>query len=314
MSVNRSRYAMAAPAKLNLFLEVLARRADGFHQLETLMVPLTLHDTIEVEVLSEGSIHLECRPAAHHPWRLHPDQMPSRDDNLVVRAARAVQETAGIAQGARIVLIKRLPVGAGLGGGSSDAAATLLATNAAWNAGLTPTALQTLAEQLGSDVPFFLNLQSGIYSGRGELLVTPVRLPTLTWVIVAPERPNATADVFRCNRLSLHPQACGLPPNRVHVLGRRELGRLLFNRLQEPASMLNPDVPKALTALRHFGLHAVSMTGSGSACFALADHWRQAICVANGLRGSGWKQVFLATNINRQRIVSTNECRGRTAA
>jgi len=153
-----------AHAKVNVFLRVLRRREDGFHEIETLMVPIALHDFIEIEPANSFQFHCDKRELAG-------------DDNLVVRAARLFFFETKREPKVRLTLEKRIPHGAGLGGGSSDAAATLRVLNRFFETALPNEKLQELAAQLGSDVPFFLNIGTAICSGRGEI-VTPITLPT----------------------------------------------------------------------------------------------------------------------------------------
>jgi 4-diphosphocytidyl-2-C-methyl-D-erythritol kinase len=158
---------LSAPAKINLSFAIKGRRADGFHEIETLMAPISLADRITIERAAEDSgIQFSCDDSS----------LPAGDDNLVVRAAKLFRERTGIASGISIGLEKRIPHGAGLGGGSSDAACTLLGLNELFAAGLAQEELLKLAAQLGSDVPFFLARSAAICRGRGEI-VEPASLP-----------------------------------------------------------------------------------------------------------------------------------------
>lgn len=154
-----------APAKINLSLRVLGRRDDGFHAIESLMVPVSICDTLEITP-HEAPLEFACDDAS----------LPLDDTNLVVRAARLFGSTSGREPRVRIALQKAIPHGAGLGGGSSDAAATLLALNELFAAGLSIAELSTIAAQIGSDVPFFLHRSAATVSGRGEI-VTPCSFP-----------------------------------------------------------------------------------------------------------------------------------------
>ena len=155
-----------APAKINLSLRVLGRRADGFHDLESLMCPVSVFDTLDVTRRAEGGLEFVCDDAT----------LPSGDDNLVVRAARLFCGARGIEPQVRIALTKRIPHGAGLGGGSSDAATTLLALDRLFETQLSRDALAALAAELGSDVPFFIYQSAAMIRGRGER-VEPVAFP-----------------------------------------------------------------------------------------------------------------------------------------
>ncbi|MFN0056654.1 MAG: 4-(cytidine 5'-diphospho)-2-C-methyl-D-erythritol kinase, partial [Planctomycetales bacterium] len=161
---------VAAPAKLNLFLKVLGKREDGYHELETLMVSVGLYDTLQLKADPSGKIELACHDAGTLPPGALPRELPPADGtNLVVRAAQLLRQVTGTQQGARLELIKRIPMAAGLAGGSSDAAAALIGLNRLWRLDLTGRELHELAAQLGSDVPFFLcPTPAAICRGRGE--------------------------------------------------------------------------------------------------------------------------------------------------
>ncbi len=157
---------LRAPAKINLSLSILGKRPDGFHEIESLMVPLTLADTLELEPSDEAGIAFSCSDAT----------LPCDDTNLVVRAARRFFETAAIPAAIRIRLEKTIPHGAGLGGGSSDAASALLGLNRLHGLPLAPETVHALAAEIGSDVPFFLAKSAAVCHGRGEI-VEPTGLP-----------------------------------------------------------------------------------------------------------------------------------------
>lgn len=166
-----------APAKINLSFEIKARREDGYHEIETLMAPISLADRLTIEPRDEPEIDFSCDDPA----------LPGGDDNLVVRAAHLFRAATGIQTGVRIVLEKKIPHGAGLGGGSSDAASTLLGLNELFETRLDQKALMGLGAQLGSDVPFFITGSAAICRGRGEL-VNPIKLERkLDLLLVKPD-------------------------------------------------------------------------------------------------------------------------------
>lgn len=158
---------LRAPAKINLNFRILGRRGDGFHDVETLMAPLSLHDELSIEKSSSGEVHFSCDD----------ETLPLGDDNLVVRAARLFLARTKRDSGLKIGLQKRIPHGAGLGGGSSDAATVLLALNELFAAPLSETGLANIGAEIGSDVPFFIFRSAAICRGRGEL-VEPSGLPS----------------------------------------------------------------------------------------------------------------------------------------
>ena len=179
-----------APAKLNLFLHVTGRRPDGYHELQTLFQLIDLCDTVAIEVRADGRIERRAGPAG-----------VAADEDLTVRAARALKTAAGARLGASIRLIKRIPVGGGLGGGSSDAATALLALNRLWGCGLSREALAGLGLPLGADVPVFVRGFSAWAEGVGERL-TPVELPERWYVLIRPGVSVPTRDVFQSPELT----------------------------------------------------------------------------------------------------------------
>jgi len=275
-----------APAKLNLFLEVLGRRGDGFHELETLMVTVSLHDTLRFTEEPTPAIRLRCH------GRGDLSEVPSGDDNLVVRAARLLQEHTGTSRGARIDLWKRIPVAAGLAGGSTDAATTLVALDRLWELGLAPEELSSLAARLGSDVAFFVSgVPAAICRGRGEE-IHPVRLPLgLPVVIARPSGGLSTAEVFRHCRVAASPRS--VQPLIDTLTGGRiaAASRLLHNSLQPTAEALKPEILQLITHLSHQPLLQPLMTGSGTACFGLCVSHRLARRIVRRLRGQGLTHV-----------------------
>jgi 4-diphosphocytidyl-2-C-methyl-D-erythritol kinase len=179
-----------APAKLNLFLHVVGRRADGYHRLQTLFQLIDLADRVSIALREDGRI---TRPAA--PYAV------AEDEDLAVRAARSLQATCGTPLGASLRITKRIPLGGGLGGGSSDAATTLLALNQLWGCGLSLDQLSELGLPLGADVPVFVQGSSAWGEGIGERL-TPVELPDAWYVIIHPGVGVATREIFQTPELT----------------------------------------------------------------------------------------------------------------
>jgi 4-diphosphocytidyl-2-C-methyl-D-erythritol kinase len=248
------------PAKVNLFLEVLGRRADGYHDLATLMVTVGLYDTVELREDASGGVRLVCD---------HPD-LSTGPDNLVCRAIDLVRRRFGVCAGVDVRLHKRIPMQAGLAGGSSDAAATLAGLDRLWRLGLKAEDLGRLGAELGSDVTFFFFGPAAWCTGRGEI-VEPLRPGrTLHFVLACPETGLSTAAVFRALHLpaqSIDGTAVRLAVAAGDVLA---IGRLLHNRLQEPAEQLCPAVAHWRRRLQELQPAGVLMSGSGSAVFALA--------------------------------------------
>jgi 4-diphosphocytidyl-2-C-methyl-D-erythritol kinase len=276
-----------APAKLNLFLEVLGKRSDGYHEIETLMVAVDLHDRLTFAPDPTGRITLRCNDPT----------LPTGSENLVVRAAERLRDEAGRPLGAAIDLEKAIPAQAGLAGGSSDAAATLAALDRLWNLQTPPGRLDALAGEIGSDVAFFRHTPAAVCRGRGER-VDAVPLPgALHFVLICPPTGVSTAQVYR--RL--------VPPERPRPIGPilealvggevAEVGRGLFNRLQPVAEGLNPALAEVRGALEDLGpsLDGHLMSGSGSAFFGLGRDLDAARHAARTLETLGLGRVRVVT-------------------
>jgi 4-diphosphocytidyl-2-C-methyl-D-erythritol kinase len=248
-----------APAKVNLFLEVLAKRPDGYHDIATVMVAVGLHDTLEIREDTPGEIRL----LSDHP------SLTTGPDNLICRAAALLRQQTGCSRGARIQLRKRIPLAAGLAGGSADAAATLLGLNRLWGLGLAPAELARLGSQVGSDVAFFFALPAAWCTGRGEI-VQPLTLGRPLWfLLVCPGVGLSTAEVYRGVRVPATPVAGDAIRAALAVGDVARVGRHLHNRLQEPAERLCPAVARWRQRLAPLGPAGVLMSGSGSSVFAL---------------------------------------------
>lgn len=241
------RISLPAPAKLNLFLHVVGRRADGYHLLQTLFQLLDRGDVVTVEAAADLSLN----------------DIPGvpREQNLVWRAARALQEHAGTRRGARIHLDKRLPAGGGLGGGSSDAATTLLALNRLWRLDLDTDTLATIGLSLGADVPVFVRGRTAFGEGIGERL-TPVDLPECWYLVVHPGCHVATADVFRDPALTRD-----TPLMTIAALRDPGFQSRSRNDCEAVVRRLHPQVADALDWLGQFGTSRLTGTG---ACVFLA--------------------------------------------
>lgn len=271
---------VVAPAKLNLSLAVLARRPDGFHEIESLMVPVSLHDVLVVRPLPGPEIELVVRFAAELPPEVARD-VPTDGTNLVVRAARMLAEEAGVAGGLAIELEKHVPSGAGLGGGSSDAAAVLAAAARAWGLDWPAERLADLGGRLGSDVPWFFAGGAALAAGRGERIVPVSGLPDLAAVVAWPAAGLSTGAVYAA--CTPEPQRRGEAAALAAALAAGGLAAarpLLHNSLEAPARRLCPDIDRLLDDLAAAGGFCPRLTGSGSACFALARSPAEAEAVA----------------------------------
>lgn len=244
----RALYDVPAPAKINTFLHIVGRRADGYHLLQSVFALLSWCDTL----------HFELRPGPQLSREDLGTPLPA--DDLCLRAARSLQQATGCPHGAHITVSKALPSEAGLGGGSSDCATTLLALNRLWGLGLSRTQLAAIGLQLGADVPFFLFGRNAWVEGVGEVL-TPVDLPPQPLLIAKPPAGVSTAALFSDPRLCRN---TGL----AILAGFLEAGFSFgHNDLQPVAQMHCPQIEEAINWLASQGLQA-RMTGSGSAVFA----------------------------------------------
>jgi 4-diphosphocytidyl-2-C-methyl-D-erythritol kinase len=282
-----------APAKLNLFLEVLARRDDGFHEIETLMCPINLYDTLYFCPDPSGRVSLTCRWAgAGEHGAPEQETLPEGTANTVVRACELLRRRAGVSLGARLDLVKRIPTAAGLAGGSSDAAATLLAANQGWDLNLSPLELAHVAAEVGSDVPFFLGRGAAICRGRGERIEPVEGLGSLHFVVVKPPAALSTADVYRACRPAAPPQQAG---PLVAVLRQgciSQAGRLMVNRLQPAAETLSEEVGELRAEFARLDVDGRQMSGSGTSYFALCRNARHARRIAGQLSARGVGRVY----------------------
>jgi 4-diphosphocytidyl-2-C-methyl-D-erythritol kinase len=251
-------YDVPAPAKINLFLHVVGRRPDGYHLLQSVFRFIGLYDTLHFDLRADGRI--VCDSAVEG---LDPAQ------DLVVRGARALQQATGTRQGAHIHYVKQIPTGAGLGGGSSDAASTLIALNRLWKTGLDRQALMRLALPLGADVPVFVFGQPAFAEGIGEIL-SPVDVPERAYVVVRPHQKVPTAGVFSapdltrnspCIKISVFADWQKIEANKKGsaFFGRNDLEPVVFGKY--------PAVRRAAEWLREQGIQP-RMTGSGACLFA----------------------------------------------
>lgn len=271
----RDALVVAAPAKLNLFLEILRKRPDGYHDLESLMLAIDLFDTLEVRPEPNAAITLTCDPPGLSTGR----------DNLVVQAAEFMRSQVGQPNlGASIRLTKRIPMQAGLAGGSSDAALALVALNQIWKLALTRKELAGMASQIGSDVAFFLNPPAGWCTGRGEF-VTPEPIGrALDFVLVCPPVGLATVAVYRQLTVPESPVNASEIRTAFSKGDPEAIGRALFNRLEQPAFMLSPVVEQVRHRLARLAPCGAIMSGSGSAVFALCRNRDEAGWVAERFR------------------------------
>jgi len=297
MFVHRSTvgWFVQAPAKLNLFFEVLGKRGDGYHEIETLMVPVGLYDTLTFEEDASGQILFECRGTCRESRtgddvavaEASPAVLPASRENLVVRAVDLFRCRAEVRRGARLRLVKRIPIAAGLGGGSSDAAAALVAANEGWHVGWPRSELSKLAAELGSDVPFFLADGPAVCRGRGERIEPVPVVGSMALALVYPPAGLSTAAVYG----ACQPASAPKPIDPILQSLRRgdwaEVGRGLFNRLQPAARELSVWIRRLEDVVSREDCMGHLMSGSGTCYFALCRHMRHARRVARRLQAIG---------------------------
>lgn len=272
-----------APAKLNLFLHVIGQRPDGYHLLQSVFQLIDLCDTL----------HFECRDDDHIRRLTDNSQIPEKDD-LVIRAAKLLQKAAserspGHAFGVDIEIEKNIPMGGGLGGGSSDAATTLLVLNKLWNCRFSKNELMALGVQLGADVPFFIFGENAYAEGIGEKL-SPVKTPEGYFVVVKPPISVPTAEIFRSGELTRNTEPIKIADFPAVYKNCPDFGK---NDLQSVATSLFPEIAVALDALGQYG--KVRMTGSGACVFARFENEKKAEEAVAGLSGN-W-EVWVAKGL-----------------
>jgi 4-diphosphocytidyl-2-C-methyl-D-erythritol kinase len=273
-----------APAKLNLRLKVTGRRPDGYHELVSLMVPIDICDVLEFKAIPE---------TFELVWEgLH---VPDDELNLVRRAARAFFARSGVKGGVSVRVTKNIPVAAGLGGGSSDAAATLLSLNHLWSAPLPFETLRELALHLGADVPFFLEPRPSIARGIGEVLEPVEQWPDLWYLIVTPRFQVSTAWVYGNLRLGLTSNEYG----RIKSELRKEnlvVSQFLENDLESVTSAKFPILDRIKKSLLDAGAEGALMTGSGPSVFGVFGSRKQAEQAQQKILPHDLGRVFLAAN------------------
>jgi 4-diphosphocytidyl-2-C-methyl-D-erythritol kinase len=277
-----------APAKLNLFLHIVRRRPDGYHDLQTIFQLVDLCDAVGIRVREDGRIERTMGAAG-----------VADEEDLVVRAARALQQASGSPFGATLSVRKQIPMGGGLGGGSSDAATVLLVLNRLWRVGFGLDELARIALTLGADVPVFVYGSSGWGEGRGER-VTPLALPPRWFVIIHPGVAVSTREVFQAPELTRNSSILTIP-GLLSAGGPERAGR------NDCEAVVRARVPAVAAALDWLGRHATArLTGTGACVFAafasaseaervaarVPDAWQS--CVARGLDRSPLHERLLA--------------------
>ncbi|QDX91963.1 4-(cytidine 5'-diphospho)-2-C-methyl-D-erythritol kinase [Brevibacterium sp. JNUCC-42] len=271
------RISIKAPAKINLTLDVLSKRPDGYHEVEMVMTTVDLADRVDLTLLESRDILIDCSASF----------VPNDMRNHAYKAAKLLQERYSVNKGVHIYIDKQIPVAAGLAGGSSDAAATLRGLNRLWNLRLSLDELALIGEEIGSDVPFCVYGGTALAKGRGEKLRHMIS-PTPCWVILAkPPIGVSTADVYgnlRVDQIKKHPKT----EKMLQAIGEQDfslMARSLCNVLEEVTLNRYPQVRQIKELMLESGADGVLMSGSGPTVFALVQKEAKVHRIYNALRG-----------------------------
>ncbi len=281
---------LRAPAKINWFLSVLARRNDGYHDIYSLMHRVSLYDDLlfynadTIEVICDADIPLE--------------------DNLVYKAASLLQKHTSCRKGIKIILHKNIPISAGLGGGSSDAAFTLLGLNTLWGLGLTKRELTAIGIEIGSDVPFFLNGSSALIEGRGEKITHANITVSMVLLLVKPPVPVSTAWAYKnLKKLTKRTIDIKLFCQALNRGDFASLSNMLKNDLEKAVVKRYPLVGKIKDSLSEHGASISAMSGSGPTVFGVFESTEKASSAAHEL-GQNWCRVV--TTLTREELQQKN--------
>lgn len=269
-------------AKVNLFLRVVGRRADGYHEIETIFHTVGLADSVTITPVTGGGVQLHMRPGVEPMTDL-----PSAEENLVHRATQRLVAAGARARDTRIEIVKRIPVGAGLGGGSGNAAGVLAALNEMWELGLDSERLARLALDVGADVPFCLSGGTALATGRGEEITTLTGPARLSFVLGLSNEPLLTRDVYEAFAADRDgSEARGAPMSLALGSGDTdEIANLLHNDLEAPAFRMRPELVKLKQAMLDAGARGAVMSGSGPTMVGIARDQRHAGAIAGVVEG-----------------------------
>lgn len=266
---------MHSYAKLNLFLEVLGKRDDGFHELETVMFRSQLHDRLTFAEADSGHLSLQLAPDASPEIR---QTVPTDGSNLILRAAQALLDSTGQRHGAQIILDKQIPVQAGLGGGSGNAATALRTLNELWQLHLPLSELHRIAATLGSDINFFVqDCGAAVCRGRGEQ-VTPIPVTgSFSFVAMRPHQGNSTPAVFQQLPAVRDLQHSDAVVRALRIGSWKELSEAAFNRLTPAGRAVNAEMANLMDEMSRLCERPVFMSGSGSTCFVICANQPDAL-------------------------------------
>ncbi len=279
-----------ARAKINISLDVLHKRPDGYHEVEIVMQSIDLSDILVFKRAAEGVIELECA----HP------QVPLDRTNLIIKAVERLREKTGVNKGVIINLEKNIPIGAGLAGGSTDAAAALVAVNRLWGLRLTPEELLETGSELGADIPYCIQGGTCLAKGKGEVLTKLPPLPALWVMLVVFPFSVSTAETYG----SFEPGGIEKRPDTSAVIksinqGKtKELARSMGNILESVTFQKHPVIAQRKRELEDKGLLAVQMTGSGPTLFCLAENKEELEQVARALSPCEGEKILIARTVS----------------
>ncbi|MEK7359823.1 MAG: 4-(cytidine 5'-diphospho)-2-C-methyl-D-erythritol kinase [Planctomycetota bacterium] len=283
----RGKLKIAAPAKINLFLEILGKRSDSYHELETVMQEISLCDYLYMEE-SDKDVLFSCSNPG----------LAAGEDNLVVKAVRLFQKESGISKGVKVFLDKKIPVGAGLGGGSSDAAATLAGLNKLWKTGYDEKKLMSMAGKLGSDVAFFVIGKTALCRGRGEVVTPHPCEAKYHYILIYPKFEISTAMVYNNFKISLTKNLKNVSSflQQLATGDPDKVGACLYNRLEEVVLRLYPGVETIKNVLAAYAFSGVLLSGSGSALYGLCKKEGNIREIEQQLKMRNVGDVFVVTN------------------
>lgn len=274
-------------AKINLYLDVVGKYSDGFHEIESIFQTVSLADLLNFNEVPEG-IHITTND----------ESVPANEKNIVYRTVKKIQEIAKIRRGIHIHIEKHIPMGAGLGGGSTNSAGTIYALNKLWDLNLGQDTLSKIAKELGSDVPYFLKGGTQAVGGRGERLSPLIPISDIWIVLIHPPFSLSTAKVYQHPTLKIRPH---YKKGNKHSLSFRKAicaldksdwDKIIYNRLEIPAFNIHPELHKLRLKIKKLGFPHVGMTGSGSTFFVIVESKEQGEKLINQLN---WKTHLVKT-------------------
>ena len=290
------RVSVKAPAKINLTLDVLGKRDDGYHEVEMVMTTIDLADRIDIYPRGDDKITIDCSACF----------VPLGEKNHVYQITKLLKEKLGIRKGVHFYIHKRIPVAAGLAGGSSDAAAAIRGLNRLWDLGLSVQEMAQIGSEIGSDVAFCVYGGTALATGRGEV-ITPLPSPPPAWVILAkPPMGVSTSEIYGMVRMGVISQYPPKSRQMVEAIMQRNYDQVyqsMGNHLETVTLSLYPEVRRLKEQMSRFGADAALMSGSGPTVFSLVDKESRVGRIYNGLRGF-CKDVYAVRVIGERPSIS----------